>query len=248
MEAHILFVDDKEIKLDICRKEITKQLESILPSEAIHFYPAYDYHQAVEEFNKNTINLVITDRMMPGKDDRGMGGDDLVNYLRNELNSLVPIIVISAKSDANIPNEQLEFEKRGIQYIQRGSAFESDSKALAGKAYHIFNTEKALFGELNYKELYLDLNTSTISCNGKKETVTPYSGIVLKELILKKTQGTGLNYKEIFNALPHGEDEICDTDNIQKIVSNLRQSLKKIGTQVCVRSIRKTGYVLDTED
>jgi len=54
---------------------------------------AMDGNQAVELFNKNRVDLVLLDLMLPGKD-----GWEILAYINEKSNGLIPVVITSAKT------------------------------------------------------------------------------------------------------------------------------------------------------
>jgi DNA-binding response OmpR family regulator len=82
----VLLVDDDPSVLDA--------LGSVIESEAFDLVRAADGHQAVEKFYQRPVDIVLLDLMMPVKN-----GWDAFERL-GTINPLLPIIVITARSDA----------------------------------------------------------------------------------------------------------------------------------------------------
>lgn len=80
----ILVVDDE--------KEIADAIEIYLSNQQYRVLKAYDGKQALEIFEKNKIDLVIMDIMMPQMD-----GREVTVKIRQS--SVVPVIMLSAKSE-----------------------------------------------------------------------------------------------------------------------------------------------------
>jgi len=78
----ILVVDDNEM---LCRLSC-----DILRTEGYHAVPAVNATEALEAFERDDFDLVVTDFLMPG-----MNGLDLARTIRNK-NPKFPIIVMSA--------------------------------------------------------------------------------------------------------------------------------------------------------
>jgi len=78
----ILVVDDDEM---LCRLSC-----DILRMEGYHAVPAVNATEALEAFEREDFDLVVTDFLMPG-----MSGLDLARTIRNK-NPTFPIIVMSA--------------------------------------------------------------------------------------------------------------------------------------------------------
>lgn len=70
--------------------EINDLLKNFLESEGYNVVSAYDGKMALDFFNQNNFDLILLDIMIPKID-----GISVIKYIRD--NSIVPIIVISAK-------------------------------------------------------------------------------------------------------------------------------------------------------
>ncbi len=84
MKAKILVVDDD--------KEIVSAISKLLTLNDFYVSKAYDGIEALEVINKNEIDLIILDSMMPRLD-----GMSLLKKLRE--NNNIPVIVLSAKTE-----------------------------------------------------------------------------------------------------------------------------------------------------
>lgn len=74
-------------------KEITDAIEIYLTQEGYHVLKAYNGNEAIDILNKEQIHLLIIDLMMPGMD-----GMTAVLKIRKTMQSSIPIIILSAKS------------------------------------------------------------------------------------------------------------------------------------------------------
>jgi DNA-binding response OmpR family regulator len=85
-KARVLLVDDDRSVLDA--------LGTVIESEGFELVSAADGHEALEKFRLQPIDIVLLDLNMPVK-----GGWDTLERLTT-INPLLPIIVITARSDA----------------------------------------------------------------------------------------------------------------------------------------------------
>ena len=85
-DPRVLLVDDDLSVLDA--------LGSVIESEGFEVVRAADGHQAVQKFYQQSVDIVLLDLMMPVK-----SGWDTFERLTT-INPLLPIIVITARSDA----------------------------------------------------------------------------------------------------------------------------------------------------
>lgn len=73
-------------------KEIVKAIEIYLAKEGYNVFKAYDGNECLEILQKNKVQLVILDIMMPKKD-----GIETINEIREKYS--IPVIMLSAKSE-----------------------------------------------------------------------------------------------------------------------------------------------------
>ena len=73
-------------------KEIVKAIEIYLAKEGNNVFKAYDGNECLEILQKNKVQLVILDIMMPKKD-----GIETINEIREKYS--IPVIMLSAKSE-----------------------------------------------------------------------------------------------------------------------------------------------------
>lgn len=73
-------------------KEIVKAIEIYLTKEGYNVFKAYDGNECLEILQKNKVQLVILDIMMPKKD-----GIETINEIRKKYS--IPVIMLSAKSE-----------------------------------------------------------------------------------------------------------------------------------------------------
>jgi len=80
------------MKILVCEDDfmIIKAIQHKLQSEGYEVDVATDGNLAVEKFSIGDYDLIMTDLLMPF-----VGGLELINKIRNELNSKIPIIVLS---------------------------------------------------------------------------------------------------------------------------------------------------------
>ncbi|MFZ5968473.1 MAG: response regulator transcription factor [Bacillota bacterium] len=80
--GNILVVDDE--------KQIVNVIKAYLEREGYRVFTAYDGKEALEVFNKTSIDFVVLDLMLPG-----LSGEDVCKRIR--IKSQVPILMLTAK-------------------------------------------------------------------------------------------------------------------------------------------------------
>ncbi len=254
---NILFVDDNPIKIDVSVKAIKKELEPLYKDE-LHIYTAKNYMEAVEAFNENEVNIVVTDRMMPGIDKRGLGGDDLVRYIRNDIGSSIPIIIISGKSDEKVWDERMNYERDGIQYIMRAEGSESDAMEVAVKIRGICYTQniESNSNEIIYRDMILDNISGILKYkDSKSASLTDKQALLLGILLKKALKGTALDrlatYEELSNAIYPGEwSDIAlresIKDRLKQLVKTTRGVMQKAEIKkIEIKAMSKRGYFIN---
>ena len=78
----ILVIDDEKALLKLLHRRLTK-LGCIV-------HVAESAEEGIEKIHATTYNLILTDIKMPG-----MSGNDLFNYVRNNVRQSIPIIAMS---------------------------------------------------------------------------------------------------------------------------------------------------------
>ena len=73
-------------------KQIVEAIDIYLTGEGFKVIKAYDGYEALEYLDKNEVDLLIVDVMMPGL-------DGIRTTLKVRENSSIPIIILSAKSE-----------------------------------------------------------------------------------------------------------------------------------------------------
>ena len=247
VEIKILFVDDSEFKCDVCtgaiRRELTKN--GGLRDSDIRIYTANDYDSAVEIYEHNLINIVITDRMMPGKDGSALGGDDLVMYLKQRSYKLPNIIVISGMQVDLASNTICSYEREGIQYVVRGSGELADSQILAAKVLNIVRKELSKNGTFKYKNFELTPNTGVIRYEDKTTCISTLQTKLLSVIIEKTLNGSIAEYEEIYNSIYPNEEngyDISAKERIAQIVSSIKKAMELVTENITIKSSRGRGY------
>ena len=117
-------------------------------------YNGLDGRKYIDE---NVYDFVITDSILPG-----MGGIDLLDYIREEKELKIPVIVITI---AESTEEKARVMKHRVtEYLPRVA----DASLLLTTMSNLLQRESNLKGEneITYKDLVLDLKNELVSSNG----------------------------------------------------------------------------------
>ena len=223
MTYTILHVDDE--------KEIIKLLKMYLKSEEITLLEAYDGQEALDIFEKHTIDLLIVDVMMPKVD-----GFELIRTIRKQSN--IPILVISARVAAS--DRIFGLEIGADDYLTK--PFDPHEaiarvKALLRRYHGLGVSAKEPDTRLTVGDLELDVHTCVASVAGQSIELTAVEFRVLK--LLMEQPGRVFTKEQIYE---HGwQDSLTGYNNVRVMMSKLRE---KSGNER-IRTIRGLGYRLE---
>lgn len=186
-------------------KEIVKAIEIYLAKEGYNVFKAYDGNECLEILQKNKVQLVILDIMMPKKD-----GIETINEIREKYS--IPVIMLSAKSEDEDKIKGLDmgaddyvtkpFNPQELiarvnsllrRYTKLGSAVEEEEE-------NIFRVG----------DLEIDDNLKQVKINEQEIKLTPTEYKILKFLTENKGKVYSINqiYKNIWAEDCYGAENI----------------------------------------
>ena len=194
-------------------------------------YNGLDGQRLVDE---NVYDFVIADSILPG-----IGGIDLLDYIREEKEYKTPVIVITI---AESTEEKARVMKHRVtEYLPRVA----DTSLLLTTMSNLLQRESNLKGEneITYKDLVLDLkNELVISNNGTLETIKGKYLELLSFFVINNN--IVLEKEEIFDRV-WGVDSETTINAIEVYISGLRKELRKIGYDKNLRTVRGIGYTFE---
>lgn len=186
-------------------KEIVKAIEIYLAKEGNNVFKAYDGNECLEILQKNKVQLVILDIMMPKKD-----GIETINEIREKYS--IPVIMLSAKSEDEDKIKGLDmgaddyvtkpFNPQELiarvnsllrRYTKLGSAIEEEEE-------NIFRVG----------DLEIDDNLKQVKINDQEIKLTPTEYKILKFLTENKGKVYSINqiYENIWAEDCYGAENI----------------------------------------
>ena len=186
-------------------KEIVKAIEIYLAKEGYNVFKAYDGNECLEILQKNKVQLVILDIMMPKKD-----GIETINEIREKYS--IPVIMLSAKSEDEDKIKGLDigaddyvtkpFNPQELiarvnsllrRYTKLGSAVEAEEE-------NIFRVG----------DLEIDDNLKQVKINDQEIKLTPTEYKILKFLTENKGKVYSINqiYENIWAEDCYGAENI----------------------------------------
>ena len=207
--ANILVCDDE--------REIVDAIEIYLSQDGYKIYKAYDGEQAIQILDKEDINLLIMDIMMPRL-------DGIRATLKIREYSSIPIIILSAKSEdtdkilgLNIgaddyickPFNPLELVARVKSNLRRYTSLGS----LTGE-------NKAIY---QVGGLILNDDTKQVTVDDEPVKMTPIEYNIL--LLLMKNQGRVFSINQIYESI-WNEDAIGADNTVAVHIRHIREKIE----------------------
>ncbi|HWO52773.1 MAG TPA: response regulator transcription factor [Paenibacillus cookii] len=228
----ILLVDDEQ--------EIVKLLDIYFTNEGYRLLKAYNGAEALEWLQKEDVDLIILDVMMPQMD-----GIAACMKIREERR--MPIIMLSAK---NTDMDKIYGLSIGADdYV--GKPFNPLELIARVKSqlrrYHRFNKEappKADEGVLAFEDLVVDTVKHEVRVDGRLVKLTPREFAILE--LLARHQGKVLSMEQIYNSV--WNEPFLDGGNT--VMVHVRKIREKIEIDPkrprYVQTVWGVGYKLDT--
>ena len=199
-------------------KQIVEAIDIYLTGEGFKVIKAYDGYEALEYLDKNEVDLLIVDVMMPGL-------DGIRTTLKVRENSSIPIIILSAKSEdadkilgLNIgaddyitkPFNPLELIARVKSQLRRYTELGNMPKGLAKHTYFSGG-------------LLVDDDTKEVTLDGKSVRFTPIEYNIL--LFLLKNKGKVFSIEQIYRNI--WNEEAIGADNTVAVhIRHIREKIE----------------------
>ena len=205
--------------------DIHNFIKEVLEKKQYKVLDAYSGTEALMIIEKENINLVLLDLMLPG-----LNGEEIIKKVKN-----IPIIVISAKIS---PEDKVNVLLNGVNdYITK--PFNKD-ELLARIAVQLrINKNKNVNKELKYKNMFLNEKDHTLYINNKQIYLTKTEYAILKQLLLNPKQViTKTRLIELINI-----DTLDGDENSLKVhISNIRRKIRNVTEDEYIESVWGIGY------
>lgn len=210
--------DDKELCRLFCRTLIKNGYNAI---------PAQNASEALDVLEKEYIDLMISDVMMPG-----MSGFELVKAMRIGRMDM-PVLMITAKGDIN--DKEQGFKSGADDYMVKPI----DLKEMLFRVAALLRRAKsASERKLTFGETLLEYDTQTVSdTNGSQ--ILPLKEFQLLYKLLSYP-GQIFTRQQILDDI-WGFDDVADSHTLDVHISRLRDRFKK-NTDFRIVTIRGLGY------
>ncbi len=214
-------------------KDIISLLAYALKSQGYNVIEASDGQEGYEMYRKHSVDLIITDAMMPNID-----GYQLVKLIRID-NNAIPIIMLTAlKSDYDELNG---FESGVNDFVSKPFSIDVLMKRIANQLLASYEQEAKNVTELRDGNLIIDLERYCIYVEEVEVKLTKKEFLLLVELV--QNHGKVMTREKLIQQM-WGDQYFGDSRNIDTHVKNLR---KKINNNH-IKTIKGIGYMYEKED
>ncbi len=205
--------------------DIHNFIKEVLEKKKYKVLDAYSGTEALMLIEKENINLILLDLMLPG-----LNGEEIIKKIKN-----IPIIVISAKIS---PEDKVNVLLSGANdYITKPF---NKEELLARIAVQLrINENKDVNKELKYKDMFLNEKDHTLYINDKQIYLTKTEYAILKQLLLNPKQViTKTRLIELINI-----DTLDGDENSLKVhISNIRRKIRNVTEDEYIESVWGIGY------
>ncbi|KAA1186818.1 response regulator transcription factor [Paenibacillus sp. FSL E2-8871] len=227
----ILLVDDE--------KEIVELLSIYLCNEGYRLLKAYDGMEALACLQKEEVDLIILDVMMPKM-------DGLAACMKIREERKMPIIILSAKNTdmdkisglsigaddyVGKPFNPLEIVARVKSQLRRYHAFNKDSNSLGNDS------------KLSFEDLTIDTSKHEVHIDQQKIKLTPREFSILE--LLARHQGQVLSLEQIYDKV-WNEPFLDGGNTVMVHIRNLRDKIEVDSKRPrYIQTVWGVGYKLD---
>lgn len=205
--------------------DIHNFIKEVLEKKKYKVLDAYSGTEALMLIEKENINLILLDLMLPG-----LNGEEIIKKIKN-----IPIIVISAKIS---PEDKVNVLLSGANdYITKPF---NKEELLARIAVQLrINENKNINKELKYKDMFLNEENHTLYINNEQIYLTKTEYAILKQLLLNPKQViTKTRLIELINI-----DTLDGDENSLKVhISNIRRKIRNVTEDEYIESVWGIGY------
>lgn len=204
--------------------EIHNLIKNILEREKYIVYNAYSGTEALMILEKERIDLILLDLILPGK-----SGEEIINIIKD-----IPIIVISAK--ISVQDKIKALLNGANDYITK--PFDSDELVTRVKV-QLRSKENKKNKELIYKDMILKQDSRFLYIKDQKVHLTKTEFAILKQLILDPKQ---IFSKTRLLELISNDTLDGDENSLKVHISNIRKKIKSISEKEYIESVWGIGF------
>lgn len=201
---NILVVDDEKL--------LVKGLKASLTREGFNTFIAYDGKEGLDILNKEKIDLILLDIMLPG-----INGITFLKKIRENMNT--PVIMLTAKDD--YADMVLGLELGADDYVTKPF----NTRVLIARINSLLRRASILSNNdeiIEIDNLKINLPGRTVNKDGLEIELTAKEFDILETLAINK--GVIMSREKIFELVWHELD--CDTRTVDVHISKLREKIE----------------------
>lgn len=221
---NLLIVEDD---MDLCNATVQS-----LKMEGYQMTACHDGKDAVAYLQQYSYDLMILDRMLPGKD-----GISVLNFLRSSGNHM-PVILVTALNGVNDRIDGLD--SGADDYLTKPfdiNELKARIRALLRRPHMLEDQDTLTFGDLK-----LNPFDFTLTCHDNSIQISKKESRLLEYLI--KNQSQTVTREQILLRVWGDETEVTE-GSIDTYIYFLRRHLKSLQSQVSVKTVHGLGYHLE---
>lgn len=209
--------------------DIHNLIKNVLEKERYEVISAYSGTEAILLIEKNNIDLILLDLMLPG-----LSGEEVIKRIKN-----IPIIVISAKISTEDKVNVLNIGAN--DYITKPF----DTNELLARIKVQLRTNKREKNEnLVYKDMILESSTHTLYLKKEKISLTKTEYTILEQLLLKPKEV--ITKTKLIQLLNNNMiyTKQYDENSLKVHISNIRKKIRNVTNGEYIESVWGIGFKL----
>ena len=209
--------------------DIHNLIKNVIEKERYEVISAYSGTEAILLIEKNSIDLILLDLMLPG-----LSGEEVMKRVKN-----IPIIVISAKISTEDKVNVLTIGAN--DYITKPF----DTNELLARIKVQLRTNKREKNEnLVYKDMILEGSTHTLYIKKEKISLTKTEYTILEQLLLKPREV--ITKTKLIQLLNNNTiyTKQYDENSLKVHVSNIRKKIRNVTNDEYIESVWGIGFKL----
>ena len=207
--------------------DIHNIIKEILQKENYKIFDAYSGTEALMILEKENINLILLDLMLPG-----LSGEEIIKSEKS-----IPIIVISAKTA--IEDKVNVLLEGANDYITK--PFKAEELLARVKVQLRIAVNENKQNQLKFEDMILKQDGKTLYIKNQKIYLTKTEYAILKQLLLNSNRVvTKTKLLELISL----DTMDCDENSIKVHISNLRKKIRQITDKEYIEAVWGIGYKL----
>lgn len=210
-------------------KEIVKAIEIYLAKEGYNVFKAYDGNECLEILQKNKVQLVILDIMMPKKD-----GIETINEIREKYS--IPVIMLSAKSEDEDKIKGLDMG--ADDYVTKPFRI----RELISRINRIlsrYEKNQIKSNILKYQDIEINIDKCKVTKNNKEIIFTSLEYKIL--LLLFGNVGNLITRDQLLDKIWDIAGNFVNDNTLTVYIKRIREKLEDKDGKI-IQTIRGIGY------